>query len=237
MLLSIVIPAYNEGNIIKKNLELINKYFKNKFSFEIIVINDGSDDDTNSILQQLKINNLNVYNNLNNRGKGASIRKGIKKSIGKIVLVMDADLSAPINQFEKLYDELNKGYEIVIGSRSTSDAKVIVIQPFKRVITGKVYNILVKFILDLNFRDTQCGFKLFNGKKIRNIINICKINNFSIDVEILFLAKSYNLKVLEKGIVWKNNTFSKVSLIKDPLIMLIDLFRIRFGIYSIKNDL
>ena len=111
MLLSIVIPAYNEGNIIKKNLELINKYFTDKFSFEIIVINDGSNDDTNSILYQLKINNLSIYNNLKNRGKGASIRKGIKKSIGKIVLVADADLSAPINQFEKLYDELNNGYE------------------------------------------------------------------------------------------------------------------------------
>ena len=237
MFLSIVIPAYNEGNVIKENLELINKYFTDKFSFEIIVVNDGSNDDTNSILYQLKIKNLNIYNNLKKRGKGASIRKGIKKSIGKIVLVVDADLSAPINQFEKLYDELNNGYEIVIGSRSTNDAKVIISQPFKRVITGKVYNLLVKFVLGLNFKDTQCGFKLFDGNKIRNIINICKINSFSIDVEILFLAKNFNLKVLEKGIVWKNNTFSKVSLIKDPLIMLIDLFRIRFGIYSIKNDL
>ena len=72
-------------------------------------------------------------------------------------------------------------------------------------------------------------------KKIRNIINICKINNFSIDVEILFLTKIYNLKVFEKGIVWKNNTFSKVSLIKDPLIMLLDLFRIRFSVYNIKK--
>ena len=235
MFLSIVITSYNEGNVIKKNLELINKYFTDKFSFEIIVVNDGSNDDTNSILYQLKINNLNIYNNLKKRGKGASIRKGIKKSIGKIVLVVDADLSAPINQFEKLYDELNNGYEIVIGSRSTNDAKVIVSQPFKRIITGKVYNLLVKFVLGLNFKDTQCGFKLFNGKKIRNIINICKINNFSIDVEILFLAKSYNLKVFEKGIVWKNNTFSKVSLIKDPLIMLVDLFRIRFSTYNIKK--
>ena len=237
MFLSIVIPAYNEGNVLKKNLELINEYFTDKFSFEIIVINDGSNDDTNSILHQLKIKNLSIYNNLKNRGKGASIRKGVKKSKGKIVLIADADLSAPINQFEKLYDELNKGYDIVIGSRSTNDAKVIVSQPFKRVITGKVYNLLVKFVLGLNFKDTQCGFKLFDGKKIRNIINICKINNFSIDAEILFLAKSFNLKVFEKGIVWKNNTFSKVSLIKDPLFMLIDLFRIRFSIYNIKNNL
>ena len=189
MFLSIVIPAYNEGNVIKKNLELINKHFTDKFSFEIIVVNDGSNDDTNSIL----------------------------------------------NQFEKLYDELNNGYEIVIGSRSTNDAKVIISQPFKRVITGKVYNLLVKFVLGLNFKDTQCGFKLFDGNKIRNIINICKINNFSIDVEILYLAKYFNLKVLEKGIVWKNNTFSKVSLIKDPLIMLVDLFRIRFSTYNIKK--
>jgi len=235
MFLSIVIPAYNEGKVIKKNVELINRYFINKFSFEIIVINDGSKDDTNSILHQLKIKNLSIYNNLRNRGKGASIRKGVKKSKGKIVLVADADLSAPINQFEKLYDELKKGYEIVIGSRSTKDAEVIIAQPLKRVITGKVYNLLVIFFLGLNYKDTQCGFKLFDGEIIRNIIEVCKINNFSIDVEILFLAKNFNLKVFEKGIVWKNNTFSKVSLIKDPLIMFLDLFRIRFSIYNIKK--
>ena len=235
MFLSIVIPAYNEGKVIKKSVELINRYFINKFSFEIIVINDGSKDDTNSILHQLKIKNLSIYNNLRNRGKGASIRKGVKKSKGKIVLVADADLSAPINQFEKLYDELKKGYEIVIGSRSTKDAEVIIAQPLKRVITGKVYNLLVIFFLGLNYKDTQCGFKLFDGEIIRNIIEVCKINNFSIDVEILFLAKSFNLKVFEKGIVWKNNTFSKVSLIKDPLIMFLDLFRIRFSIYNIKK--
>ena len=235
MFLSIVIPAYNEGKVIKKSVELINRYFINKFSFEIIVINDGSKDDTNSILHQLTIKNLSIYNNLRNRGKGASIRKGVKKSKGKIVLVADADLSAPINQFEKLYDELKKGYEIVIGSRSTKDAEVIIAQPLKRVITGKVYNLLVIFFLGLNYKDTQCGFKLFDGEIIRNIIEVCKINNFSIDVEILFLAKSFNLKVFEKGIVWKNNTFSKVSLIKDPLIMFLDLFRIRFSIYNIKK--
>ena len=235
MFLSIVIPAYNEGKVIKKNVELINRYFINKFSFEIIVINDGSNDDTNSILHQLKIKNLSIYNNLKNRGKGASIRRGVKKSKGKIVLIADADLSAPINQFEKLYDELKKGYEIVIGSRSTKDAEVIITQPLKRIITGKVYNLLVIFFLGLNFKDTQCGFKLFDGEKIRNIIKICKLNNFSIDVEVLFLAKSFNLKVFEKGIVWKNNTFSKVSLIKDPLIMFVDLFRIRFSIYNIKK--
>jgi len=159
----------------------------------------------------------------------------VKKSKGKIVLIADADLSAPINQFEKLYDELKKGYEIVIGSRSTKDAEVIITQPLKRIITGKVYNLLVIFFLGLNFKDTQCGFKLFDGEKIRNIIKICKLNNFSIDVEVLFLAKSFNLKVFEKGIVWKNNTFSKVSLIKDPLIMFVDLFRIRFSIYNINK--
>ena len=235
MFLSIIIPAYNEEKVIKKNVELINRYFINKFSFEIIVINDGSNDDTNSILHQLKIKNLSIYNNLKNRGKGASIRRGVKKSKGKIVLIADADLSAPINQFEKLYDELKKGYEIVIGSRSTKDAEVIITQPLKRIITGKVYNLLVIFFLGLNFKDTQCGFKLFDGEKIRNIIKICKLNNFSIDVEVLFLAKSFNLKVFEKGIVWKNNTFSKVSLIKDPLIMFVDLFRIRFSIYNIKK--
>ena len=235
MFLSIIIPIYNEDKIIKKNLESISNFFKDKFSFEIIVVNDGSNDDTYSILYKLNINNLNIYNNSTNKGKGAAIKKGIKASKGKIVLVTDADLSTPINQFEKLYNELIKDNEFVIGSRSTKDAKVIITQPPIRIIIGKAYNLLVKYILSLNFQDTQCGFKLFDGRKIRNIVSFCKRDNFSIDVEILFLAKSFNLKVFEKGIVWKNNTFSKVSLIKDPLIMFLDLFRIRFSIYNIKK--
>ena len=235
MFLSIVIPAYNEGKVIKKSVELINSYFINKFSFEIIIIDDGSYDDTNSILHHLKIKNLSIYSNLKNKGKGASIRKGIKKSKGKIVLITDADLSAPIDQFKKLYDELKKGYKIVIGSRSTKDAEVIITQPLKRIVTGKIYNLLVIFFLGLNYKDTQCGFKLFDGRKIRNIVSLCKRDNFSIDVEILFLANKLNFKVYEKGIVWKNNAFSKVSLIYDPINMFIDLFRIKFGKYDIKK--
>ena len=235
MFLSIIIPTYNDDKIIKKNLELISNFFKDKFSFEIIVVNDGSNDETYSILYKLNINNLNIYNNSKNKGKGAAIKKGIEKSKGKIVLVTDADLSAPINQFEKLYNELIKGNEFVIGSRSTKDAKIIITQPPIRIIIGKVYNLLVKFILSLNFKDTQCGFKLFDGRKIRNIVSFCKRDNFSIDAEILFLANRFNLKVCEKGIEWKNNNFSKVSLINDPIIMFIDLFRIRFGNYDIKK--
>ena len=235
MFLSIVIPAYNEGNVIKKNIELINNFFQYRFSFEIIVINDGSTDDTISILNQLKINNLSTYNNRKNEGKGASLRKGIKKSIGDIVLITDADLSAPINQFERLHEELIKGYEIVIGSRSTRGAKVLITQSVKRIIMGKIYNLLIQFVLGLKFKDTQCGFKLFDGNKIRDIINICKMDNYSIDAEILFLAKSFNIKVCEKGIMWENNIFSKISLIKDPLIMLIDLFLIKFGTYNLEK--
>ena len=147
MFLSIIIPTYNDDKIIKKNLELINNFFKEKFSFEIIVVNDGSNDETYSILYKLNINNLNIYNNSKNKGKGAAIKKGIEKSKGKIVLVTDADLSAPINQFEKLYNELIKGNEFVIGSRSTKDAKVIITQSPIRIIVGKIYNLLVKFIL------------------------------------------------------------------------------------------
>ena len=144
-------------------------------------------------------------------------------------------MSAPINQFERLDEELIKGYEIVIGSRSTRGAKVLITQSVKRIIMGKIYNLLIQFVLGLKFKDTQCGFKLFDGNKIRDIINICKMDNYSIDAEILFLAKSFNIKVCEKGIIWENNIFSKISLIKDPLIMLIDLFLIKFGTYNLEK--
>lgn len=231
MYISIIVPIYNEGLIIKKNLIKIHNYFKNKFEFEIIVVNDGSTDNSLKILNKANIKNTKIINNPKNVGKGFSIITGINSSKGKIILLTDADLSTPIEEFFKLYKIYESGYQFVIGSRSSVDSDVKLKQGPLRNISGKIFNILVRLILNLKFKDTQCGFKLFDGNKIRNMIELCKVDGFCIDVEILHLAKIYKINVFEKGIVWFDDKISTVNLFKDSLNMFIDLIKIKIRKY------
>ena len=228
MYLSIIIPTFNENKIIEKNLNKIINYFSKKIPFEVILINDGSTDNTKEIINNFKFSNLVVLNNPINLGKGAALKLGFKKSKGDMVLIVDADLSTSIEQFDILYKKYLEGYNIVIGSRSTKDANVLVKQGILRILAGKIFNLLIKLILGINFKDTQCGFKLFDGIKARKIMHHSTINKFCIDVEILFLAKKFNLKVYEIGITWKDDKESSVNLIRDSFNMFLDLIRIRF---------
>ena len=231
MYISIIVPIYNENLIIKKNLTKIYNCFKNKFEFEIILVNDGSTDNSLNEVEKTNIKNIKIINNLKNMGKGYSIINGIKNSKGNIILVTDADLSTPIEEFFKLYKLYKQGKDCIIGSRSNFDSNVKLKQGTLRIITGKIFNILVKLILNLDYNDTQCGFKLYNGDKIRNIINLCKVRGFCIDVEILYLFKIFNFKVLEKGVVWLDDSRSTVNLYKDPFNMFVDLIKIKMRKY------
>jgi dolichyl-phosphate beta-glucosyltransferase len=236
MHLSIIVPIYNEINIIQKNLTKIYECFKDKYDFEIIVVNDGSTDDSKKILEKLKIPNLHLINNIKNFGKGYSLVKGISKSIGEIVLITDADLSTPVNEFFKLQERLKDNVDIIIGSRAMHDSNVKIKQNLIRILMGEIFNFFVRYILNLKYKDTQCGFKIFKGKVIRKIVKFSRILGFCIDVEILFLAKKFNLKVLEIGVVWSDDSTSTVNLFYDPIKMFFDLFEIRFKRYNKFKD-
>jgi len=231
MFLSIIIPIYNEENILKKNIKEVCEFFFNKFIFEIIIVNDGSTDNSFEILDNLDIPNLNIINNDSNLGKGASIKKGILSSRGEIILITDADLSTPIQYFNDLYAKYKQGYNIVIGSRSTNDSKILIKQNLLRIFAGKIFNFLTCTILNLKFKDTQCGFKLFEQQKINTIMQMCIINRFAFDVEILFLAKKLGYRTYEKGVLWSNNKNSSVSILSDSLNMFFDVIKIRFTKY------
>ena len=233
MYISIIIPIYNENDILEKNILNIFNYFQNKSDFEIIVIDDGSTDNSIKTLNSLKLNNLIILRNNQNMGKGYSIIKGVLESKGDLILQTDADLSAPIMEFEKLFIKYKNGFDFVIGSRSKANSKVNTKQNFFRIILGKFFNILTYLILNLNYNDTQCGFKIYNSTKLKNVIKSCKVKKFCIDVEILYLAKLKKYKVMEEGIIWNDKKNSKVNLIKDPLNMFIDLVKIKFNKYKL----
>jgi dolichyl-phosphate beta-glucosyltransferase len=229
--LSIVIPAYNEEKRIGATLDKIYDFLSSKnYNFEVIVVDDGSMDRTVDVAAASRLsqeNKLRVLKNAANRGKGFSVKTGIINSNGEYILFSDADLSTPIEEVDKLIEYVKKDYDVVIGSRSVTGSKVIVHQLWYRELMGKVFNLFVKLLLISEFRDTQCGFKLFRGSVAHEIAGLMKINGFTFDVEMLYIAKSKGYKIKEVGVSWENSTESKVGLFHSPASMFLDLFRIK----------
>jgi len=228
--LSIIIPAYNEEKRLGKTLETILNYLKKKgYSYEIIIVNDGSTDGTVDIAQEfIKFDsNMKIINNDKNMGKGYSVKRGVLEASGEYILFTDSDLSTPIEEFKKLLTPLESGYDIAIGSRSMKESNVVVHQPFYREIIGKIFNKLVKAFVVKGFIDTQCGFKLFKKDAAKNIFNNQKLNGFSFDVEILYLAIKDNLKIKEVPIKWFNSPKSHVSLVGSSYRMFMELLKIK----------
>lgn len=229
--LSIIIPAYNEENRIGPTLSGIYNFLKNKnYDYEVILVDDGSIDKTVVTAQGsefAKANKLKIIRNGINKGKGFSIKNGILNSNGQFILFTDADLSTPMEEADKLFNYIEKGYDIVIGSRSISGSDVKVHQPFYREKMGRIFNFLVSILLMSGFNDTQCGFKLFKGSIARELGRELTINGFCFDVEMLYLAKRKGRKIAEVGIVWENSPQSKVLVINSSLSMFLDLFKIK----------
>ncbi len=223
---SIIIPAYKEEERLGSTLQKINNYFQNKnFSYEIIVVDDGSNDRTSEIAS----NYPNVVSLIQpaNMGKGAAVRRGMLESSGKFRLFTDADLSTPIHEFDKLYDTFNNGYEVVIGSRAVDSSMIKVHQPFYREMMGKTFNKIVQFLVVKGISDTQCGFKGMSSTAAMNIFSKCKIDGFGFDVEMLYLADKLKFKIKEIPVEWYNDDRSKVDPIKDSIKMFLEILKIR----------
>lgn len=230
--LSVVIPTYNEERRIEESLNKIARYMEgHNFRYEIIIVDDGSYDKTVDIVKNFSTKNksINLILNEKNRGKGYSVKKGILEANGGYILFSDADLSTPIEEIEKLLKYLQQGYDVAIGSRGVPDSDVRVHQPVYREFSGKIFNLIVRSTTLLEIRDTQCGFKCFKKDAAKAIFKRQRLDGFSFDVEILYIAKKLGYKIKEVPVVWINSDSSRVSLIKDSIQMFIDLLRIRLN--------
>ena len=240
MHLSVVIPAYNEEKRTPKTLREIDKYLrKQNYDYEIIVVSDGSRDKTAEVVRRLssQIKHLRVIDNKKNHGKGFVVRQGLKEAKGRYLLFTDADNSTSIDQVEKILPELEKGFDIVIGSRDVKGAVLDPPQPWIRsVILGEGFKLFRKIVIGLwGIEDTQCGFKAFKREVINKVFPKCQIDRFAFDPEILVLAKRAGFKIKEIPVYWKNDPESKVKF-KNMIKMALDLIKIRInlikGVYA-----
>lgn len=230
--LSIIIPAYNEEKRLPRAIKKITKYLASiSFQYEIIIVDDGSTDGTASLADEFTFLYpfLRVIHLKKNRGKGCAVRSGVLEAKGKYILFSDADLSTPISEAEKLLVYLKSGYDIAIGSRRLSFSKIEVRQPFLRELMGSVFSIMVQFLVLKGVKDTQCGFKCFTQKSAHRIFREQKLNGFSFDVEVLFLAKKYGFSVKEVPVRWRDSPRTTLKLMRDSIKMFFGLLKVRYN--------
>jgi glycosyltransferase involved in cell wall biosynthesis len=226
--LSIVIPAYNEEQRLPATLDRILAYL-NRSPLpvaEILVVDDGSRDGTASLVEK-RGETVRLIRNPGNRGKGYAVRNGMLAAAGDWILSTDADLSAPIEELDKLFDAVRREKAVVaIGSRALDRKLVKVHQPMMREFSGRAFNVVMRAVTGLPFRDTQCGFKLFRQDAAKNIFSRQKEEGFSFDVEDLVIARELGLRSLEVPVEWSNVEGTKVSL-SQGMKSFADLVRIR----------
>jgi glycosyltransferase involved in cell wall biosynthesis len=229
---SIVIPAYNEEERLLSTLEAVLKYLSKKqdLNAEVLVVNDGSSDSTHDIAQSFAGRDVTVrvIDNPGNRGKGYSVRHGVMESSGEWILFSDADLSAPIEEFDKLlWEARRQDADVAIGSRAVDRSLIGVHQSAFRENAGRIFNLLMRVVTGLPFSDTQCGFKLFSKKAAREVFSRQQIERFGFDAEVLFIARQRGFKTIEVPVRWNHVEGTKVSMFADSLNMFLDLVRIR----------
>jgi len=240
---SIVIPAFNETARIPATLESVIACIReNAWDAEVIVVNDGSTDSTAQLVLDMarEAPEIRLLENPGNRGKGYAVRNGVLHALGDIVMFTDSDLSAPMNEAERLFAAIAGGADIAIGSRWLASSRQTHRQPLYRQFFGRCFNAVCRMVMRLPFADTQCGFKAFTRAAAQTIFQLQTIERWGFDPEILFIALKRGYKVQEVPVSWAHDARTRMSYLRDGLQMLKELVIVRWnaltGHYSRRID-
>ncbi len=228
---SIIIPAFNEEFRIEKSVEKIFSTLKGA-SYELILIDDGSSDNTWKILTQIKnsYSDIKIIKLKENRGKGFAIKTGFQNADGKYILMTDADLSTPIETLFELETNLNK-YDVLIGSRIINSEKTVSHGPISRKILRKISRIIRKILFNIDINDTQCGFKIFRNQVAKEIAHKMTIDRYGADLEKIIIAKKLGYKIKEIPVSWIfDGEHSKIHLFKDSYKTLKEWLKIKLNL-------
>jgi dolichyl-phosphate beta-glucosyltransferase len=226
--ISIIIPAYNEEKRLPATLGTVQAYLDaTRWDFaEVVVVDDGSRDGTAALARRM---GARLLANPGNRGKGYSVRHGMLEARGEWVLFTDADLSAPIEELEKLAAAVEReGAQAAVGSRAVDRSLIGVHQPPLRESLGRLFNVVIRLLTGLRFRDTQCGFKLFEAAAAREIFRRQRLDGFGFDVEVLFIARRLGYRTVEVPVRWNDVAGTKVSVWRGAAAFL-DPLRVRWN--------
>lgn len=223
MLLSIIIPCYNEGEKLIKNIHAIKEYMQNlNIKYEIICINDGSNDNTKEEMKKNHFENVKFVGYSKNKGKGYAVKTGIKLAVGDRILFMDADLSTDLTAIQ---EALKIDEDIVIGSRTHPNSKVEG-KTILRNISSYISNLIIRILTGMKLKDTQCGFKMFKKNIAKFIISKQNINRWAFDVEYLYIAYVNGINIKEIPVKWSNDRDSRVNIIKDSISFIKETIKI-----------
>jgi len=237
--LSIVIPAFNESRRVGLGLEQIRDYLQRTARpAEIIVVDDGSSDATVEAVERFDPRGvpLHLLRNRINRGKGYSVRRGMRRAKGDVLLMTDADQSTPIWEVEKALPLLEAGFDVVIGSRDMDESYISEHQPWYRHALGQVLRCLRRRVMLGDINDTQCGFKLFTRAAGKRIFAELRAEGFAFDCEVLLLARKMGYAIKEVGVVWCNDPDSRVHPIRDPILMLVSILKMRWRLRGVRSS-
>lgn len=241
MHLSVIVPAYNEEKTLDKNIRNFNEYLaKQNYDYEIIIINDGSRDNTESVARKIvtDIPNVKLIHSKENIGKGGAIRNGFSEATGLYQMFIDADNATSIDHLDHAWAHLENGHDVVIGSRNSRDvtgAYQKIKQPLWKRSLGIMGNVAIQSLTVPGIWDTQCGFKVFSKEAISKISPKQTIDRWAFDVEMLVLARKNNLKIAKIPVVWKNSVESRVG-IKGYFISLKEIIKISWNKLMGKYD-
>lgn len=240
--ISIVVPAYEEEDRLSEPLRQIFAFVEGeKLSAEVIVVDDGSRDKTSETAEKVCAEFPEIQSKViryeENRGKGFAVKTGLLATTADIAIFSDADLSTPIEELYKIVEPIQNGeIDVAFGSRALDRSLIGTHQPWRREQGGKVMNLIIRTMSGLKFFDTQCGFKAFNMKKFRPLLDVMTIERFGFDVEFLFVAQYHKLRLAEIPVRWNNVEGSKVSVVRDTRRMISELRQIRHnakqGVYD-----
>jgi glycosyltransferase involved in cell wall biosynthesis len=234
--LSIIVPAYNEDERLPKTLlDMDKRLYAVDFSYEIIVVNDGSKDRTADVVTSLAkmVKHLKLLDLKENIGKGGAVRAGMLEATGTIRLFMDADNATTVDQFLQMMPFFKEGYGVVFGSRAAKGAKLDPPEPFYRRAIGKGLNLLVQMLLLPGIWDTQCGFKAFTAEAAEKVFRASKVRSWGFDVEILMLAKRFGYRLKEVPVRWVDDARSTVHFSAGPKFLM-DVAKIRWWFWTRK---
>lgn len=230
--LSLVIPALNEADRIGQTLTDCAAYFANQpYSAEIVVIDDGSTDETAAVVRD-QFPSVRLFRYPDNRGKGHAVTLGMLKATGDYRLFYDADGSTPISELQKVWPLLENGADIVIGSRALPDSDIAVRQPWYRQNMGRIYNLLLRMLRLTQFRDTQCGFKIMNAASAEALFPLITRDGFGMDCELLAIAERNGYRVEQIPVRWINSAKSRVRVIRDSLGMIREVLVVRWNLWT-----